>query len=358
MASARPPSPGLHIDVGLSVDEVEEKPATADNYQGLDPAIKRALHVYLWDTASVFACASSFILMFYMREEFHKTGKYGYAWQNFFEGVISIAAVYPFALKSRFMNGENHREAMRKMMKAIPVYLPLNALFQPTKDWVAAISQGRSLTDIDFQEYANAAYDPIEALGALAAYGVGFSLTYYGLAKLMGVPATLLDTAKTGSQYYLSYLMGALFNTDLSVGVSRLPNVFYSSLTLSGLNFAFDVLTNKEIMMALKTHHVMRRQQSLANLETLANTSEPTLDAKSEAVNGESRPDENREPFLSVAEQLAADDDSPKRGARCKKSCYEILASYCFFGKKSQKKPPQPTPILSAPVHSMGSAAR
>jgi hypothetical protein len=356
MASARPPSPGLHINVGLAVDEVEEK-AAVDDYRGLDPAIKRALKVYFWDTASVFACASSFILMFYMREEFHKTGKYGYAWQNFFEGVISIAAVYPFALKSRFVNGENHREAMRNMIKAIPVYLPLNALFQPTKDLMAAISQSRSLTDIYFQEYANAAYDPIEAFGALAAYGIGFSVTYYALAKLMGVPATLLDTAKTGSQYYLSYLMGALFNTDLSVGVSRLPNVFYSSLTLSGLNFAFDVLTNKEIMVALRTHHVMRRRQSLANLQAQADALRPSLDATSETVNSESSPDEKRAPLLSLAEQLAAD-DSPKQSGRWKKSCYEILASYCFFGKKSGKKPAQSTHILSAPVHSMSPAAR
>jgi hypothetical protein len=356
MPSARPPSPDLHINVGLPVDEVEEKSAAAA-YQGLDPAIIRALHVYFWDTASVFACASSFILMFYMREEFHKTGKYGYAWQNFFESVISIVAVYPFALKSRFVNGENHGEAIRKMVKSIPIYLPLNGLFQPTKDWMAAISMSRSLTDIDFQEYANAAYGPIAVVGALAAYGVGFGVTYYGLAKLMGVPATLLDTVKTGSQYYLSYLMGALFNTDLSVGVSRLPNVFYSSLTLSGVNFAFDVLTKKKIMTALKTHHVMRRQQSLLNLETKADVPEPRSDAKSEAVDRESGQDEKREPLLSSAELLATSDGSPKSGRRWQKSCYDIVASYCFFGKNSGKKSAQLLPS-AVPVHTMSPVNR
>jgi hypothetical protein len=123
MASPRSPSHDLHISVRPQEEResTEEIAAEASPAHGLDPEIRRALYVYLWDSASVFACASSFVLMFYLRTEMHHAGKYGYELQNLFEGVISLAAVYPFALKSRFVNGDNHGEAIRKMAKSIPV---------------------------------------------------------------------------------------------------------------------------------------------------------------------------------------------------------------------------------------------
>ena len=334
------PPAGVHPDLRIEVD-LPVLDAKTEWSAALSPAIYRALRVYAWDSASVFACASSFVLMFYLRGESQKTGEYGYLWQNALEGVISVAVVYPFALKSRYVNGDNHREAIRKMAKNIPVYLFLNSSFQPTKDWCAAIEKNGSMIDIDFVKYANSSYGTVEALSALGAFGVGFAVAYYALCKLMRLPVTALDVTKAGLQYYLSYLTGAVFNTDLSVGISRLPNVFYTGLTLSGVNYLYDVLTNREIMHALRQRHCVRSLPSAEPATTVATTRTENAVA-----------DEKQEHLLSAAEQAETSSGSPHRATRWKASCYEIVKSYCCFWNtaKTTSVRPETKPALLAAV--------
>jgi hypothetical protein len=361
MTSPRSLPHDLHIDVRqLGGNETEEKQSVVTpTASGLDPRILKDLHVYFWDSLSVFACGSSFVLMFYLREDMHKAGAYGYELQNFFEALISLTAVYPFALKSRFVNGDNHGEAIRKMARSIPVYLPLNGLFQPTKDLCVAINASGSLLHFEFKEYGNAAYEPIEALSALVAYGAGFGLTYALLSKLMRLPVTALDILKAGQQYYLSYLIGGLFNTDLTVGISRLPNVFYSGLVLAGANFLYDVVTDREIMRALKNHHCGARPVQASAAVDEASEAKEIGGAMREApvaslVPSETAPvDNKREPLLSSQERQAADNDSPRQSARWNKSCYEILKSYCFWSK-SKSAPVRPVANLSQPIATAG----
>jgi hypothetical protein len=150
--------------------------------------IRGELISHVWDAAAMFFGTLVWMGVYYAQPQFAEMdddGDWSYALHVLAMGFAANAVVIPFNYFSNTVKGRSAEESISTIKKYFLIYVIPDALYEPTADFLIAISKPDFYNDFDFEKYADSTFEPREIIGAVFLFGISFGMIYYVGDKLI-----------------------------------------------------------------------------------------------------------------------------------------------------------------------------
>lgn len=280
---------------------------------------KKMLRAHTWNSMGFFASIIIWGALYYARENYKQKGDYSYAIQCIIEALGADLAALPFFLKARMGMEDTSLHALKKTLRDIPTYFPLDCVYPVIGDLLVAYGKGES-----FKEYADPTFKPKEIALAAAFYLGAFSTFYGGIGKLMQVEGINIPCSLViGMQYFSCYVAGALFaEVDPPDGM---PNLIYSGLGLSVLSFMMDIAP--DLWSFLKAKYQAHSTEISLQIEEKVEQKPDEIDRLEVEISAPYFP------LLDLAEEVDLDEQE-ERSPRRQGCCARMSRLFFWSGSK------------------------
>jgi hypothetical protein len=229
-----------------------------------------------WNGAAMLFGTLAWMAVYYAKDlfaEMDDDGATSFIMHSLAMGIVANLAVYPFVKLNHLSRGESGTQANAEFRKYFILCTIPDALYEPTADWLTAMATADSLTEFDFVKYAQPTFNPKEAAGAFAFFGVVFGMIYYFgdkfiqylapdeaqedeevlasdaefMHKSLRVCRRLFESDEgvavmAALQYFIFYLTDDLFEVDWESFQVTVPQVLGMAGLMGAYTFAVDAV--------------------------------------------------------------------------------------------------------------------